>query len=159
MPNKTIYIKDSDLPLWERAQNELGESVSSTFVEFLKERLERHGKRPKGRKMDMVQAMDAFLAELNAELDLNIERHPFWSAIILDASSDKVGYKLHQRHANPDRIMSLVVHPMDFGPDGRLESKVRSRIISEGSKFWDGKNNLHHTFVDVTTVPSAPEPA
>jgi iron uptake system EfeUOB component EfeO/EfeM len=39
MPNKTIYVKDSDLPLFEQAQELLGESVSSMFAEFLKERV------------------------------------------------------------------------------------------------------------------------
>jgi hypothetical protein len=39
MPNKTIYIRDADLPLWELAQTELGESISALFVKFLRERL------------------------------------------------------------------------------------------------------------------------
>jgi hypothetical protein len=38
MPNKTIYVKDADLPLFERAQEQFGESVSSVFAEFLRER-------------------------------------------------------------------------------------------------------------------------
>ena len=41
LPNKTIYIKDTDLPVWERAQKELGDSISSAFIDYLKERLER----------------------------------------------------------------------------------------------------------------------
>jgi hypothetical protein len=39
MPNKTIYVKDADLPLFEQAQELLGESVSSMFAEFLKDRV------------------------------------------------------------------------------------------------------------------------
>ena len=38
MPNKTIYIKDADLPLLAQAQEQLGDSVSSMFAEFLRER-------------------------------------------------------------------------------------------------------------------------
>src|SRR5437763_16991592 len=38
MPNKTIYVKDTDLPLLEQAQEQLGDSVSSMFAEFLRER-------------------------------------------------------------------------------------------------------------------------
>ena len=41
MPNKTIYVRDSDLPLWEAAQAKLGESISSVFAQFLRERMER----------------------------------------------------------------------------------------------------------------------
>jgi hypothetical protein len=39
MPNKTIYIKETDLPLLEQAQEQLGDSVSSMFAEFLRERV------------------------------------------------------------------------------------------------------------------------
>jgi hypothetical protein len=38
MPNKTIYVKDADLPLLEQAQEQLGDSVSSMFSDFLRER-------------------------------------------------------------------------------------------------------------------------
>ena len=41
MPNKTLYVKDADLPLFEQAQEQLGESVSSMFAEFLRERVAR----------------------------------------------------------------------------------------------------------------------
>src|SRR6266446_5022040 len=39
MPNKTIYVKDTDLPLLEQAQEQLGDSVSSMFAKFLRERV------------------------------------------------------------------------------------------------------------------------
>ncbi len=39
MPNKTLYVKDADLPLMEQAQEQLGESISSIFAEFLRERV------------------------------------------------------------------------------------------------------------------------
>ena len=39
MPNKTIYVKDTDLPLIEQAQEQLGDSVSAMFAEFLRERV------------------------------------------------------------------------------------------------------------------------
>ena len=39
MPNKTIYVKDADLELLEQAQEQLGDSVSSMFAEFLRERM------------------------------------------------------------------------------------------------------------------------
>jgi hypothetical protein len=39
MPNKTLYVKDADLQLFEKAQEQLGDSVSSMFAEFLRERL------------------------------------------------------------------------------------------------------------------------
>ncbi len=39
MPNRTIYVKDADLTLLEQAQEQLGDSVSSMFAEFLRERV------------------------------------------------------------------------------------------------------------------------
>ena len=39
MPNKTLYVKDADLTLFEQAQEQLGDSVSSMFAEFLRERV------------------------------------------------------------------------------------------------------------------------
>jgi len=145
LPNKTIYIKDADLPIWERAQKELGDSISSVFVECLKERLERQN------GVDMVRAMDMLLAEINAVHSLDIERHPSWSPIILDANSVGIGYKLHQKRANPDRIMSLVVQPSDFEKNGQLNSAARKWIAAKVEQFWDGKCSDRHIFVNGTT--------
>ena len=39
MPNKTLYVKDADVPLFEQAQEHLGDSVSSMFAEFLRDRV------------------------------------------------------------------------------------------------------------------------
>jgi hypothetical protein len=39
MANKTIYVRESDLPLWELAQAQLGQSISALFAEFLRERI------------------------------------------------------------------------------------------------------------------------
>jgi hypothetical protein len=39
MPNRTIYVKDTDLRLLEQAQEQLGDSVSSMFAEFLRDRV------------------------------------------------------------------------------------------------------------------------
>jgi hypothetical protein len=51
MPNKTLYVRESDLALWDLAQAQLGESVSALFAEFLRGR---------------VQAMDAFVHVLRS---------------------------------------------------------------------------------------------
>ena len=39
MPNKTLYVRDADIALFERAQEQLGESLSALFAEFLRERV------------------------------------------------------------------------------------------------------------------------
>jgi hypothetical protein len=153
MPNKTIYIRDADLPVWERAQKELGESVSSVFVDCLKERLDTEAGRRKAKKSgrtDEVQAMNAVLAEINTALSLDLELHPFWSYPILDQNTINHGYKLHQKKANPDRIMSVVVWPLDFDDAGRLDAAVLRKLTAAIRKFWDGKTTDSHVFVDTT---------
>lgn len=39
MATKTIYVKDTDIPLFEQAQQELGDSISSLFATFLRDRV------------------------------------------------------------------------------------------------------------------------
>ncbi|MFC5861984.1 hypothetical protein ACFPT7_06745 [Acidicapsa dinghuensis] len=39
MANKTLYVRDSDLGLWDLAQAQLGQSISALFTEFLRERV------------------------------------------------------------------------------------------------------------------------
>ena len=39
MPNKTLYVRESDLALWDLAQAQLGQSLSALFAEFLRERV------------------------------------------------------------------------------------------------------------------------
>lgn len=39
MPAKTIYVKDGDISLFEQAQQELGDSISSLFAAFLRDRV------------------------------------------------------------------------------------------------------------------------
>ncbi len=149
LPNKTIYLKDSDLRIWDRAQKEL-KSVSSLFVDYLQERLATDAIRKRTKKIDEVQAMKELLAETNAALNLDIELHPFWNYPILDQSTLDHGYKLHQRRANPDRIMSLVVWPLDVAHAGHLSATRAARIKTEIQKFWDGKTTEMHKFVDTT---------
>jgi len=155
MPNKTIYVKDSDLPLWDRAQRELGGSISSIFVEYLKERLEVETGRKQAKragKDEEVQAINSLLAQVNAELSLDIELHPLWRYPILDQSTPDYGFKLHQKKANPDRIMSLVVSGYDFDSAGLLNASTQSGIKMEIQRFWDGRTTEKHRLVCLSNV-------
>ena len=69
MPNKTIYVKDTDLPLMEQAQEQLGDSVSAMFAEFLRERVakltpEEH------RIVALINHITAARETLKKEMDL-----------------------------------------------------------------------------------------
>jgi hypothetical protein len=39
MANKTLYVREADLALWDLAQVQLGQSISALFSEFLRERV------------------------------------------------------------------------------------------------------------------------
>jgi hypothetical protein len=142
MPNKTIYIKDADLPIWEKAQKELGESISSAFVDYLKDRFER---------VDAVTAIDALLAEVKSVHSLEVERHPAWSPIILAADSLNIGYKLYAKRVNPNRVISLLVHPLNFDDKGYLNAGAKDLITREVLEFWGGGNSEGHKLVDATS--------
>jgi hypothetical protein len=145
VPNKTIYIKDSDVEIWDRAQKKLGgESISSIITDYLRERA--------APQFDNVDAMNELLSEVNEERALALELHPFWSPVILDANTIDVGYKLHLKRANPDRIMSLIVDPFNFDKDGRFDANAKVRIKAEIAKFWDGKRMDKHIVVRIGYV-------
>lgn len=147
MPNKTIYIRDSDAEIWDKAQKKLGgESISSIITDCLKERLRA------GKTVDNVEAMNDVLAELNEEQNLTLELHPFWPPIILDANTLDLGFKIHQKRAQQDRIMSLIVDPLSFESDGRFHPAARNQIKMAIMDFWDGKQNEQHLVVRVGAV-------
>lgn len=69
MPNKTIYVKDTDLPLLEHAQQQLGDSVSSMFAEFLRERVAQLTPE-ENRIIDLINRIRSAREELKAEREL-----------------------------------------------------------------------------------------
>ncbi|HVO42974.1 MAG TPA: EXLDI protein [Aggregatilineales bacterium] len=48
MPNRTIYISDADLPVFERAQQLAGENLSATIVQALRRFVDAHERRISG---------------------------------------------------------------------------------------------------------------
>lgn len=50
MPNKTIYVSESDVSLFEEAKTIAGEALSSVISRALREYVSRHGKKAKGMK-------------------------------------------------------------------------------------------------------------
>src|ERR1700716_1153700 len=91
MPNKTIYVKDSDLPLFEQAQELLGESVSSMFADFLKERV---GKiTPEERMAELVSHISRKRGALKKERGLP----PFIDGIYAEAETHAKNAVKHLR--------------------------------------------------------------
>jgi hypothetical protein len=55
LANKTLYVRDSDIALWDLAQTLLGESISVLFAEFLRSKLKE------------VKTMNAFVHVLRSQ--------------------------------------------------------------------------------------------
>jgi len=66
MPNRTIYVKEADLPLFERAQEELGESISALFSDFLRHRLANSTEAEK-KVLDFIKAIQQEKQRLKQE--------------------------------------------------------------------------------------------
>jgi hypothetical protein len=147
MPNKTIYIRDSDIEVWNKAQSDLGgESISSIVIDCLKDRLRS------SRTTSSADVMREVLGHLNEVHNMRLELHPFWSPVILDANSLDIGYKVHQKDAQPDRVLSLIVDPFNFGASGDLNAAARSSVESAILGFWDGKRADQHAVVRIGAV-------
>ena len=69
VPNKTLYVRESDVILFEKAQEQLGESVSSLFAEFLRDRVERM-KPEESRILQLEQSLKDRIDSLNREAGL-----------------------------------------------------------------------------------------
>ena len=57
--NKTIYLKDEDAPLWDRARELSGEKLSQVIVEGLKRFVSEHESRAKGFERIVVEYNDS----------------------------------------------------------------------------------------------------
>jgi hypothetical protein len=147
MPNKTIYIKDGDLEIWEKAQGQFGGSLSPLLTECLRQKL-----RPP--KLTNVEAMDTLISDINASHNLNLELHPFWPKVILDANTLDVGFKIHRRGADPDRIMSLIIDPFNFADvaDGDFLPYAKGQMMEAFLEFWGERNTERHKVVRIGHV-------
>ena len=100
-------------------------------------------------RIDEAQAPNVLPTEIKTDLNLDIEIHPSGQYPILAQSTINHGYKLYQKTASPNRIMSLVICPLD-DDSGQLNPETQERIRTAIQQFWDGKTTERHTFVDTT---------
>jgi hypothetical protein len=90
MPTKTLYVKDSDLPLFERAQHELGESVSALLADCLRRQLE-------ARKESAAKYEYKFLHIPRPAKTLKNPANLDYEAVVAQQAAD--GWRLLQIHA------------------------------------------------------------
>lgn len=82
-------------------------------------------------KINPIQAMSELLEELNAAQNLDIELHPFFKPVAYPADSIDLRFKLHQKGADPDCALDILVNPMNFDSAGHLDESTRAKIEAE----------------------------
>jgi hypothetical protein len=82
-----------------------------------------------------VEQMEKILAELNAELGLNVSLCPEYVPGLSTSGENGLNYKLYRKGENPIRRLILVIDEYRFDY-GHAKAEIRSEILA----FWDGKN-------------------
>ena len=133
MPNKTIYVKDADLPLFEQAQALLGESISSMFADFLKERV---GKvTPEERMAELVNQISRKRAALKKERGLP----PFLDGIYAEAETHAKNAVKHLRAGAVRQAKALYYAANVYNERAEREAKD-ARALGEKIRELLGAN-------------------
>ncbi|WP_240984056.1 EXLDI protein [Acididesulfobacillus acetoxydans] len=112
MPNKTIYVSDGDLPIFERAQELAGENLSATIAGALRRYVENAEARAKGLEEIIVKVGK-----------VAITRKRFWGKLLAkghvadDAAKKQLWYKIYQT-AKGAFAVSITSHPKWWYSDG-----------------------------------------
>jgi EXLDI family protein len=121
MPNKTIYVADGDLPVFERAQELAGENLSATIAEALRRFVESEEARARG----------------FVEIRLKTGSHKTYSV------KRFMGRELARRRARDEQRHSVITHIVFQTAKGSLALYTRtSPDWSSWSQGWGGDWNV-----------------
>ncbi len=81
MPNKTLYIRKSDLPIWERAHKQFGDALSPMVTESLREKLEALRDADKEAFAAAVASARSFWKRYRALIEAEELPEPYLSAV------------------------------------------------------------------------------
>jgi hypothetical protein len=113
MPKVTLYVKESDSPVWDKAKKLTGntdESLSGVVSELLKSYVERHESQ-KSAEEKTGRSMQELEFELGGELNNNIRRTArFTGALLATGHGYQVGGDQNQYALFVTSGGSLVVH-------------------------------------------------
>ncbi len=156
MANKTIYVSDTDLPLFEEAKNMAGEALSSVIARALREYVGKHQKKAEGMKEITVKVGSSGQERDQRFVGVEIGK---WSGL----SDDKVWLmeaKIYRTQKNNWAILlgtsakaSLLTNPFKWTKDAEyLESAEKAElIVSENLNNIQEKlpKTLYNTIEDI----------
>jgi hypothetical protein len=90
-------------------------------------------------------AIKRLVEEINALRTLDLELDPFWKPYpILDPRNASLGYKLHRRNGQDNRVLNLVVDSRAFvrlrDDSMTLKSETKGEIVKAVEAFWNAGN-------------------
>jgi hypothetical protein len=135
MPNKTVYVRDVDLALWDAAQQKLGESISALFAEFLREKLKK---------------MDAFVHVLHSSAAHNSTSRPEFAVMIAPVQDTGNGGPMKPYYARgndhlcellkqwgiPEETIEQIEHELKTKRSVSVRTPVLRSLVNVHYRLW-----------------------
>ena len=152
MPNKTIYVSEKDVPLFERAKEIAGVALSSVLVQALSEYVSRHEEREKGIKEISVKVGSEKSGRVLRFNGLKLgdwegfsQDNQWWlHATIYKTQKEK--YAVHLIHVCK---ASLLTNKQDWIKKGEYLVNTQPAELIIGEKAEDFKARLPDTLIQV----------
>ena len=131
MPQKTLYVRDADLPIWEAAQRQLGEkSMSTQVIEALQEKLKA------GAKYDYeIKMLNGGEVGISAQSDRARERSRLTAGILI-ALKSRVEALEYVEAAETEGFTFAGKETLKSGlPIGVGDAKAQARFIAKNRAF------------------------
>ncbi len=122
MPNKTIYVSDDDLPLYQRAQELVGGNLSAAIVSALRRYIEVEEGRREG------------YDEITVKVGPGVGRKQRFSGVLLGEWGHYDGHRSEVFRVYRTRTGKFVVH-VDRSPDSQWSGGWRG-WIGLGEQSW-----------------------
>lgn len=122
MPNKTIYVSDDDLPLYQRAQELTGGNLSAAIASALRRYIEMEEGRREG------------YDEITVRVGSGVGHKQRFSGVLLGEWGHSTGKRVEVFRVYRTRTGKFVVH-VEHSPDGKWSGGWRG-WVGVGEQSW-----------------------
>jgi hypothetical protein len=161
MPNRTIYIADADLPIFERAQQIAGENLSATIVQALRRFVEAQEQRVSGFRTVNVKvgkrvysekqfrgrllAKGRFNSTTPEDIDINVQDDfgQMWGRMFGSFGKQEV---IEVYESQKGKIVLYIRRGLNWGDWSRWADKYDWRAWARQQRDWarQNKHQMHH---------------
>jgi hypothetical protein len=154
MPQKTLYVRDADLPIWEAAQKHLGEkSMSTQVIEVLREKLSSGGKYDY-----VIKMLNGGEVGIEAQTDRAQERSRLKAGLMI-AFKSRVEAAEYVEAAETEGLTFSGKEALKSGlPIGVGDASAQARFIANNRDFLLEHPNLHELCEKVVLRRLKPPP-